>query len=262
MSAPAAHRLLLPQLHALAAAAASSAGARLLLAPPGAWHDSSAAPQAVRAASSTPAPDASSHPATGSATGHRRPRFYRTVGVAPAQPSGEQVTAAAAGRGAASCTVAWRMAPGCTPGTPIMPPSACAARLAAQGPGYQVFLDARPIKTPGKNALVLPSYSLALAIAAEWEWQVRGCGRQAGGGHVRRRWAMWGQACTLRRRARPATPACPQRSGKPQMHTMPMMSIAATALDQVRARLCHSPHHACGVWRMWGACAGLGSVPC
>jgi chaperone required for assembly of F1-ATPase len=38
--------------------------------------------------------------------------------------------------------------------------------------GYQLMLDAKPVKTPGKNDAVLPTLPLALAVAAEWEWQV------------------------------------------------------------------------------------------
>ena len=39
--------------------------------------------------------------------------------------------------------------------------------------GYTLYLGRYPIKTPGRNLLVLPTLPLALAIAAEWEWQVR-----------------------------------------------------------------------------------------
>ncbi len=35
------------------------------------------------------------------------------------------------------------------------------------------MLDKKPVRTPGKNLAVLPSHPLALAVAAEWEWQVR-----------------------------------------------------------------------------------------
>jgi hypothetical protein len=45
----------------------------------------------------------------------------------------------------------------------------CAARLQ----GYQVLLGTRPVRTPAKHPLVLPTYPLALAVAAEWEWLVR-----------------------------------------------------------------------------------------
>jgi len=37
--------------------------------------------------------------------------------------------------------------------------------------GWGVALDGRTLRTPGKNALVLPSKALAAAIAAEWEAQ-------------------------------------------------------------------------------------------
>ncbi|PNW70591.1 hypothetical protein CHLRE_17g726250v5 [Chlamydomonas reinhardtii] len=59
------------------------------------------------------------------------------------------------------------------------------------------MLDRKPVRTPGKKLAVLPSHPLALAVAAEWEWQEK---------------------------------------GKPQLHTMPMMSLVAHALDQPRPR--------------------------
>ncbi len=37
--------------------------------------------------------------------------------------------------------------------------------------GFTVRLDARPVKTPGKNLLVVPTQALAQAIAAEWDAQ-------------------------------------------------------------------------------------------
>lgn len=37
--------------------------------------------------------------------------------------------------------------------------------------GFAVLLDGRPVKTPARNALVLPTEELALAIAAEWRGQ-------------------------------------------------------------------------------------------
>lgn len=37
--------------------------------------------------------------------------------------------------------------------------------------GYQVCLDGKPIRTPAKAAMVLPTQALAEAIAAEWEAQ-------------------------------------------------------------------------------------------
>jgi ATP synthase mitochondrial F1 complex assembly factor 2 len=35
------------------------------------------------------------------------------------------------------------------------------------------MLDNRILKTPAKHPLIVPTKALALAIAAEWEWQVR-----------------------------------------------------------------------------------------
>ena len=37
--------------------------------------------------------------------------------------------------------------------------------------GFTVRLDARPVKTPGKEPLVVPTLAMAQAIAAEWEAQ-------------------------------------------------------------------------------------------
>eukprot|EP00271_Cylindrocystis_brebissonii_P008255 TRINITY_DN22292_c0_g1_i1.p1 TRINITY_DN22292_c0_g1~~TRINITY_DN22292_c0_g1_i1.p1 ORF type:complete len:241 (+),score=37.33 TRINITY_DN22292_c0_g1_i1:51-725(+) len=63
-----------------------------------------------------------------------------------------------------------------------------------KGSGWVVKLDHRILKTPAKKELCVPSEMLALAIAAEWEWQE---GRQL----------------------RP--------------FTMPLMKLAATAIDQI-----------------------------
>lgn len=62
---------------------------------------------------------------------------------------------------------------------------------------HKLQLAKYPIKTPAKNLLVLPTYSLALAVAAEWEWLPR---------------------------------------GKPVPHLMPLTSLAATAIDQPREK--------------------------
>ena len=62
--------------------------------------------------------------------------------------------------------------------------------------GYQVLLDHRLLKTPAKRPLTLPSRALALAVAAEWEQQAR----------------------------------------RIQPFTMPLMSLAATAIDQPKPR--------------------------
>ncbi len=45
------------------------------------------------------------------------------------------------------------------------------ATVAACEGGFTVRLDARPVKTPGKNLLVVPTEGLARAIAAEWDAQ-------------------------------------------------------------------------------------------
>lgn len=47
-----------------------------------------------------------------------------------------------------------------------------AATTAPADGGYAVLLDGRPIKTPKRAALVVPTLTLATAIAAEWQAQV------------------------------------------------------------------------------------------
>ncbi len=43
--------------------------------------------------------------------------------------------------------------------------------VAADAEGFRILLDGRPVKTPAKNTLVLPTRALADAIAAEWAGQ-------------------------------------------------------------------------------------------
>ncbi|KAI8464442.1 MAG: hypothetical protein J3K34DRAFT_474312 [Monoraphidium minutum] len=65
-------------------------------------------------------------------------------------------------------------------------------------PGWwAVMLGKYPVRTPARNAVVLPSLPLALALAAEWEWLP---------------------------------------TGKPILHVMPLMSLVATAIDQPKPR--------------------------
>ncbi|CAK0784240.1 hypothetical protein CVIRNUC_007444 [Coccomyxa viridis] len=63
--------------------------------------------------------------------------------------------------------------------------------------GFGITLDKHPLRTPSKNPLVLPSKALALAVAAEWRWQ---------------------------------------QNHKLQPSTMPLMSLAATAIDEPKPR--------------------------
>ena len=46
-----------------------------------------------------------------------------------------------------------------------------AASVEEQGAGYTILLDARPVKTPARASLTLPTCALAEAIAAEWDAQ-------------------------------------------------------------------------------------------
>lgn len=41
----------------------------------------------------------------------------------------------------------------------------------AEGEGYHVVLDGRPVKTPARRLLAAPTHALARAVAAEWEAQ-------------------------------------------------------------------------------------------
>jgi chaperone required for assembly of F1-ATPase len=43
--------------------------------------------------------------------------------------------------------------------------------VAARDSGYVVLLGGRPVRTPGRNLLILPTQALAAAIAAEWRGQ-------------------------------------------------------------------------------------------
>ena len=43
--------------------------------------------------------------------------------------------------------------------------------VVAEGAGFTVLLDSRPVRTPAKAPLVLPSRSLAVDVASEWEAQ-------------------------------------------------------------------------------------------
>lgn len=45
------------------------------------------------------------------------------------------------------------------------------AGVSGTAEGFAVALDGRPVKTPAKNALVVPTKSVAEAVAAEWEAQ-------------------------------------------------------------------------------------------
>jgi chaperone required for assembly of F1-ATPase len=43
--------------------------------------------------------------------------------------------------------------------------------LRAEGDGFAILLDGRPVRTPRKTALILPTEGLAQAVAAEWQAQ-------------------------------------------------------------------------------------------
>lgn len=45
------------------------------------------------------------------------------------------------------------------------------ATIRPEGTGWTVLLDDRPVRTPGKQPLIIPTEALAQAIAAEWDAQ-------------------------------------------------------------------------------------------
>jgi chaperone required for assembly of F1-ATPase len=46
-----------------------------------------------------------------------------------------------------------------------------AAEVRAAGPGWEVALDGRPVRTPAKTRVVMPTRAMAQAVAAEWAAQ-------------------------------------------------------------------------------------------
>ncbi|MDN3713131.1 ATP12 family protein [Paracoccus cavernae] len=46
-----------------------------------------------------------------------------------------------------------------------------AANPRPEGQGWTIYLDERPLRTPGKHALILPTEALAQAVALEWDAQ-------------------------------------------------------------------------------------------
>ena len=91
-------------------------------------------------------------------------RFYKLVSVSEELPG--QVRAAAA---AAASTPPRRPA---APSTPCAPARNPHITPPAQG-GYQILLDSRALRTPATLPFVLPTRAAAMAVAAEWECQVR-----------------------------------------------------------------------------------------
>lgn len=111
------------------------------------------------------------------------------------------------------------------------------------------MLDHRVLRTPARHPLVLPSRALALAIAAEWEWQVGAQpvehlpklppARLVDPGTP----CCGGSSCshplTTADTGRPLPPPCrspPRQIKRIQPFTMPLMSLAATALDEPKPR--------------------------
>jgi len=82
-------------------------------------------------------------------------RFYKTVAVADAIPS------PLAGEGQV-----WSDSPTSAIG---IPPTHGPSSQA--GAGYRVLLDGKPVRTPAKALLALPTRALAEAVAGEWEAQ-------------------------------------------------------------------------------------------
>lgn len=72
--------------------------------------------------------------------------------------------------------------------------------------GFAVLLDSRTLNTPQRNPLLLPNEALALCVAAEWDAQV-------------------------------------DKKNGIQPATMPMMTLAATAIDQVQKHPAYTIDH-------------------
>ena len=102
--------------------------------------------------------------ADGSASRDGVPRFYKTVHVKEALDRVRRRAAAAASAPAAATSL-----PELSLAQPLLKHSLTSPKLQA---GYQLMLDHRVLRTPGRHPLIVPSRALALAIAAEWEWQV------------------------------------------------------------------------------------------
>ncbi len=77
------------------------------------------------------------------------------------------------------------------------------AAAVAGDDGHRVTLDGRPVRTPGKRALVLPTAALAAAVAAEWQDQ--------GDTVVPDSMALMQLACTAIDRVAPVRPAIVER---------------------------------------------------
>ncbi len=92
--------------------------------------------------------------------------------------------------------------------------------------GFGITLDRHALKTPSKNPLVLPTKALALAVAAEWRWQVSDQARSA------LLFALDSAFSTEDGPGTEALMASMQINNRLQPSTMPLMSLAATAIDQ------------------------------
>ncbi|KAL6776298.1 ATP12 [Auxenochlorella protothecoides x Auxenochlorella symbiontica] len=107
-----------------------------------------------------------------------------------------------------------------------------------QGQGYHVTLDSRVLRTPAQKPLMVPSEALAHAIAAEWECQVSGLLRAPTSSHTRTRLQRSRRLVPHDTSPLPLAPLpLPlQQVQRVQPHTMPLMTLAATAIDAPRGR--------------------------
>jgi len=123
-----------------------------------ALHSSSSPDSPDAAAATTPTPAAAATPTTLARPG--RGRFYDTVRIAPVPDP------------AALQRQAGRSPPPPPPPPPPRPPGA--SPLSRPPCWWQLSLRGYPVKTPGQNAMLLPTRALALAVAGEWEWLDQG----------------------------------------------------------------------------------------
>jgi chaperone required for assembly of F1-ATPase len=85
-------------------------------------------------------------------------------------------------------------------------------------PQYQIYLDGRLLRTPARNQMQFPNKEMAMAVAMEWDAQT-------------------------------------DRKKGIQPATMPMMTLVATAIDQIAPGIYKSK-------RSWSGCCNVATIFC